>query len=310
MPDNTSAAPASTPSAVPTSKPTVNTVDSKTISQNGDKAQLSQKKDAPVSDDTWDVQEGGKTIKKSRKEIIEAYQLRQLSDKKRSEADKTLGEYQKLFTALKNDPIKFFRATGMDFDNLATSYIAKKAEEAMMDPKDRELKAAKAEAEQYKKWVEEQKTAQEQSQKQAAIAAERTKIHSEIIQAIEEAKDLGMPVDEELVIAVAQKMILQDKKQQPLNAKEALPKAYASTQKWLQGMASKMEGEALVKWLGNDVALKIRKYDLANLKAKRAQTAPQAGGSAVKPQAEKKLPPSKPYKTWSEFKAQSLDTIK
>lgn len=268
-----------------------------------------QVKPAVQSEESWDVQEGGKTVKKSRKEIIEAYQLRQLSDKKRSEADKTLSEYNKLFEVYKKDPIKFMRATGVDFDNLATSYLAKKGEDAMMDPKDRELREARAEAEQYKKYVEEQKSAQETAQQQAAISAERSKIHQEIIQAIEEAKDLGMPVDEELVIAVAQKMILQDKKQQPLNAKEALPKAYASTQKWLQGMASKMEGEALVKWLGNDVALKLRKYDLQQLKSKRAGTAPTSGNSSVKQPSAKKES-SKPYQTWSQFKAANLDTIK
>lgn len=263
---------------------------------------------APV-EDSWDVQENGKTIKKSRKEIIEAYQLRQLSDRKRSEADKTLSEYNKLFETYKKDPIKFMRATGVDFDNLATSYLSKKAEDAMLSPEVREAQQLKAENEQYKKYIEEQKTNKERLDKEAAIGLERSKIHSEIIQAIEEAKDLGMPVDEELVIAVAQKMILQDKKQKPLNAKEALPKAYESTQKWLQGMASKMEGEKLVAWLGKDVAMKIRKYDLAQLKSKRAATAPQSG-SLVKPQTSKKVEGHKPYKTWSQFKSETLDNIK
>jgi hypothetical protein len=264
---------------------------------------------APVVEESWDVQENGKTIKKSRKEIIEAYQLRQLSDRKRSEADKTLGEYNKLFETYKKDPIKFMRATGIDFDNLATSYLSKKAEDAMLSPEVREAQQLKAENEQYKKYIEEQKTNKERLDKDAAIGLERTKIHSEIIQAIEEAKDLGMPVDEELVIAVAQKMILQDKKQQPLNAKEALPKAYESTQKWLQGMASKMEGEAVVKWLGKDVVMKIRKYDLQQLKSKRAATGPQSG-SLVKPQTSKKVEGQKPYKTWSQFKQETLDNIK
>lgn len=262
----------------------------------------------PVVEDSWDVQENGKTIKKSRKEIIEAYQLRQLSDRKRSEADKTLNEYNKLFETYKKDPIKFMRATGIDFDNLATSYLSKKAEDAMLSPEVREAQQLKAENEQYKKYIEEQKTNKERLDKDAAIGVERAKIHSEIIQAIEEAKDLGMPVDEELVIAVAQKMILQDKKQQPLNAKEALPKAYESTQKWLQGMASKMEAEALIKWLGKDVAMKIRKYDLAQLKSKRAATAPPSG-SLVKPQTSKKVDGQKPYTTWSDFKKNKLDTI-
>lgn len=303
MANTPASSPSSTPSAAPVT-PAAPTADSKAPVA---KAPAS-KAPAPIADDSWDVQEGGKTIKKSRKEIIEAYQLRQLSDKKRSEADKTLSEYNKLFEVYKKDPIKFMKATGVDFENLATSYLAKKAEESMLDPKEREARELKAENEQYKKWIEEQKAGKEKQEKEAAVGVERAKLHQEIIQAIEEAKDLGMPVDEELVIAVAQKMLLQDKAAKPLNAKEALPQAYASTQKWLQGMASKMEGEALVKWLGNDVALKIRKYDLQQLKAKRAGTAPQSG-SLVKPQAEKKSEASKPYKTWSEFKAQTLDKI-
>lgn len=268
-------------------------------------------KTTPVAqvEDTWDVHEDGKVVKKSRKEILEAYQLRQLSDRKRSEADKVLAEYQKLHEVSKQDPIKFMKAMGYDFDTMATSYLSKKAEEAMMDPKELEAQKNKAELEQYKKYVEEQKQNATKLASEAAIGRERERIHQEIIQAIEESKEFGMPVDEELVIAIAQKMILQDKKQKPLNAKEALPAAYQSTQKWLQGMASKMEGEAIVKWLGDDVARKIRKYDLGQLKAKRAATVPQAGQSAVKPQTDKKSD-SKPYMTWSDFKKTKLDTIK
>lgn len=266
---------------------------------------------APVAapEETWDVHEDGKVVKKTRKEIVEAYQLRQLSDKKRSEAEKVTQEYNKLFEVYKQDPIKFMRATGVDFDNLATSYLAKKAEEAMMDPKELESQKLKAENEQYKKWVAEQKENATKLASEAAIGRERERIHQEIIQAIDEAKDLGLPVDEELVIAIAQKMILQDKKQKPLNAKEALPAAYASTQKMLQGLASKMEGEAIIKWLGEDVALKIRKYDLKRLKDKRAATnTPPA--SKVKPASEDKKAPAKPYMTWTEFKESKLDTLK
>lgn len=294
------------PSVPATPAPAIdNKVTPQAPSLNKDKTALSPQPD----NDSWEVKENGKTIKKSKQEIIDAYQLRQLSDKKRAEADKTLTEYNQLFQAYKKDPIKFMQATGVNFENLATSYLAKKAEDAMLDPKDRELQQTKAENEQYKKWVQEQKDAQETATKNSAIEAERSKIHAEIIQAIEEAKDLGMPIDEELVIAVAQKMILQDKAKQPLNAKEALPQAYASTQKWLQGMASKMEPEALLNWLGKDVALKIRKYDLQQLKSKRAATAPQSGNSLVRPNSSKKVT-DKPYKTWSQFKAESLDTIK
>jgi len=300
MADMPSVAPAAAPAAA--SKAPAPADPKAAASPKGDKAPVSQNGD----NDSWEVQIDGKPVKKSRKEILEAYQLRELSDKKRSEADKTLQEYNKLFQTFKQDPVKFMKATGVDFEGLATQYLAKKAEDAMADPKDLELRKAKQEAELYKKYVEEQKAAQESAKKAAEVAAVRESIHKDIIQAIEESKDLGLPVDEELVIAIAQKMMLQDMKQKPLNAKEALPKAYASTQKWLQGMASKMEGEHLVKWLGNDVANKIRKYDLAQLKAKRA--APAAPQSLVQPK--KDNAPQKQYKTWSQFKAEKLDTIK
>jgi hypothetical protein len=302
---------ASTPSAVPSTPAAAAPVAKPAVTGNTGAGAVPQAKPeaakAPVADDSWEVQIDGRVERKSRKEILEAYQLRQLSDKKRAEAEKVLTEYSKVFETSKKDPIKFLKAMGVDFDQLSTSYLSKKAEEAMMDPKERELQAARKEADEYKKYVAEQKAAQEKSAKEAEVSASRQQIHSEIISAIEEAKDsLGLPVDEELIIAVAQKMLLQDAKQKPLNAKEALPKAYESQQKYLRSMAAKMEGEALVKWLGDDVAKKIRKYDLQRLKAKRGVPAPQARVEA--PKVDNAA--AKPYKTWSQFKAERLDTIK
>src|SRR6185437_4922824 len=154
----------------------------------------------------YKVKVDGKEMEVGENDLIEGYQLRQVSDKKRSEADKVMQEYTKLFQTFKQDPVKFMKATGVDFESLATQYLAKKAEDAMADPKDLELRKAKQEAELYKKYVEEQKAAQEKAQKEAEVAAIRQNLHKEIIAAIEEQKDLGMPVDEELVIAIAQKM--------------------------------------------------------------------------------------------------------
>lgn len=270
-------------------------------------APASQKGITPAVEETFEVQVDGKAQRLTKKEIIDAYQLRQLSDRRRSEADKVLAEYQKLQEVSKRDPIKFMKAMGYDFDGLATSYLARKAEDAMKDPKVLEVEQLKAENEQYKKWVDEQNTNLEHATKQKAVQIERERIHTEIIQAIEEAKDMGLPVDEELVIAIAQQMLVQDKAKKPLNAKEALPATYAKTQKWLQGLAAKMEGENLVKWLGEDTAKKIRKYDLTMLKAKRAVPSP---GTAVKPASETKPVSTKPYETWSSFKARKLDTLK
>lgn len=260
-----------------------------------------------VAEELFDVQIDGKVEKKTRKEIIEAYQLRQLSDKKRSEADRVLGEFKKLQELGAKDPIKLMKAMGYDFDSIATQYLAKKAEDSMKDPKVLEAEQTKAELDKYKAWVLEQQAAQKKAANDAAIAQERSRIHKEIIEAIEEKKELGLPIDENLIIAIAQDMMVQDKAKKPVNAKEALPATYARTQKWLQGLASKMEGEALVKWLGDDVAKKIRKYDLTQLKAKR--TAVQPTGNSISRKPEAKEAPKRAYKTWTEFKRDTLDKI-
>lgn len=242
------------------------------------------------------------------KELIDGFQLRELSDKKRSEAEKYMAEYKKLHEHAQKDPIKLLQAMGVDFDKLSVSYLSKKAEDAMKDPKQLEQEKTKAELEQYKKWVEEQKTKQADETKKTAVAQERQRLHQEVIEAVQEkAAEYGLPVDENLIIAVAQDMLVQDKAKKGLNAKEALPKTYERLQKQLHGISAKMDGEGLVKWLGSDVANKIRKYDLAQLKAKRASTAPQ-GNSLVKPQAAQGDKAVKPM-TWSEFKKTKLDTI-
>ncbi len=305
---NANPTPSSTP--VPSATPAAPPVTKQVVGQPQPTGtvQTPPAKGAPAIEETFDVQIDGKVEKKTRKEIIEAYQLRQLSDKKRSEAEKVLGEYKKLQELGAKDPIKLMKAMGYDFDGIATSYLAKKAEDAMKDPKVLEMEKKDQELAQYKKWVEEQKASQEQAQQKAAVDQQRQQIHQEIIAAIEDAKDLGLPVDEELVIAIAQNMMVQDKAKKPLSAKEALPATYAKTQKWMQGLASKMEGEAIVKWLGDDVAKKIRKYDLSQLKAKRSSVA-QPGTSSIKPKTDGKQPKERPYKTWGEFKRDTLDKI-
>lgn len=290
MADTPQIAPASSaPAQAATTKPVV---DNKAVPV----AKVADK----IVEDSWDVVIDGKPVKKTRKEILDAYQLRELSDKKRSEADKVLQDYQKLYGVLKNDPVKFLQAAGFDFDKLATGHVARKAQEAMRDPREVELEKAKAEAEQYKKWVDDQKSATEQASKAAAVQATRESIHKQIIEAVEANKELGMPVDENLIINIAQQMMLQDKKQKPLDAKEALPKVYQKTQSWITGLAAKMDGEKLVSWLGQDVANKIRKYDLTQLKAKRAAVTPSAQ-SSVKPVSRDKPSAQKPI-TWSQWK--------
>jgi len=300
MADNVPVTPAAAPAAPVAAKPVV---DPKAVSPAATPAASIPK--AP--EELFDVQIDGRVEKKTRKEIIEAYQLRQLSDKKRSEADRVLGEFKKLQELGAKDPIKLMKAMGYDFDSIATQYLARKAEDSMKDPKVLEAEQTKAELDKYKQWVLEQQTAQKKAANDAAIAQERSRIHKEIIEAIEEKKELGLPIDENLIIAIAQDMMVQDKAKRPVNAKEALPATYARTQKWLQGLASKMEGESLVKWLGDDVAKKIRKYDLTQLKAKR--TAVQPTGNSISRKPESKEAPKKAYKTWTEFKRDTLDKI-
>ena len=228
-----------------------------------------------------------------------------------------LAEYQALASkreALKNsnskeEKIKLFQELyGDDPSDLAEEIVYRKLSKEKelqsltpterkyreeIEKRDAELSSYKqkelAEKQRYEQQYQEQVTHQirETLSRAAMVALQKVgasqetapAILAEIAPYMQEAMELGIEIDPE---TVAEKVI--DNRMQ-----------------WQKDFSAKMDGEALVKWLGEDTVNKIRKYDLARYKARQAQ--PQQ--PTVKAE-EKKEEPNVNGDRWAWLKSQGL----
>src|SRR5665213_962979 len=267
-------------------------------------AKVDPKAAAPVVEESWDVQEDGKTIKRTRKEILEAYQLRTLSDRKRTEAEKIQKDWAQIEALGKSDPIKLLKLMGHNVDDLTSSYVAKLAQEKMEEQSNPEgVKARKVQEELdgYKAYVKRQKEESEKAASQAEFTKAWQGINTEIVEALKEQVALGYEVDEETVMEVAKRMQLQDMKQKPLSAKEALPAVFKADQTRIQKITKPMNGEQLLALFGPDTYKKILKHALQAEKLKRQpKVAPIEKGARVVPHVDKAT--GKPViRSWSDI---------
>ena len=255
-------------------------------------------------DASYEVVENGQKVKRTGKELVEAYQMRQLSDKKRSEAEKLEKNWAAIEKLGKEDPIKLLKLLGHNVDDLTSSYVAKLAQDKMEEQQNPEAVKAKKvqeELDAYKAYVKQQKEEQEKAASQAEFQKEWQSINTEIIEALKEQQALGYDVDEDTVIEVAQKMYLQDLKQKPVSAKEALPAVFEKDKSRIKKITKSMNGEQLLALFGEDTYKKVLKHALQLEKIKKQpKIEPIQEGSRVVPHSDKK--DGKPViRSWSDI---------
>jgi len=103
----------------------------------------------------------GRKMDVSVKDLIDGFQLKQVSHRKLSEADRQLKQVEQIHQNWKSDPETFFRNMGIDVDTFAQNRVAKIIEDMSMDPKDKEIKELKQKAEKYDQ-VEQTKKVEEE----------------------------------------------------------------------------------------------------------------------------------------------------
>ena len=223
-------------------------------------------------DASYEVVENGVKVKRTGKELVEAYQMRQLSDKKRTEAEKLEKNWAAIEKLGKEDPFKLLKLLGHDVDNLTLQNAARIAQEKIEEQQNPEaVKARKTQEEldQYKAYVAQQKKDQEEAASKAEFTKEWQNINNEIIEALKEQQALGYDVDEDTVIEIAQKMYLQDIKGKPVSAKEAIPHVFEKDKKRIQKLTKPMNGEQLLSLFGQDTYNKVLKHALQLEKIKK-----------------------------------------
>lgn len=213
----------------------------------------------------------GKEEKVDEETLIREYQKARAADKKFQEAAKIRQEYEEFQRKLKESPEELLNDPNLPIDRqkLAEQWIMKQIEAEM--PKDpKELKIKEYE-EKLKKYQEMEKQVQEEQARQEfeQVASKR---REELGNLLSEAMSKStLSKNPETAAATLREMALYYRayKQQTGETPNAEELAAHVEQKYYKGMyelANTLEGEDLVKFLGDTVVSKIRKYDLSRLK--------------------------------------------
>lgn len=206
----------------------------------------------------YKVKVSGQEVEVDEKELLRGYSHQQAANKLYQEAQKTKKQAEEFVSMLK-DPEKFYEVAaklGHDPRNLSESYLVKKLEEEMLDPKERELREYKA------KWEGVEK------EKQRVLEAKYAKDYNDqFVQALQETEVLA---SKETVAEMATYIRNAAKIGFKMTPKEAAMLVKEDHEKrehaYTRSRLSSLEGDALIKFLGEDVANKLRQYDVSKLK--------------------------------------------
>lgn len=241
--------------------------------------QQAQPQDAPKPDGSKrkyklkvDGQEFEEEIDLSDEEAIKRHlQMSKAAQKRMSEAAKARREAEQFIHTLKTNPRKVLTDPnlGVDFRKLAEEYLAEQLEAEMLTPEQRRLREVEAklrEREEQDKARAEEEQAKQLEQLRAQYAQDYDKTISEALQTE------GLPKTPKTVKRMAELMYKNLDMGLELEPKQLVSIVREDYINEIKELFSSADGETLLKLLGDDVAKKIRKTDLARLKTKPLET--------------------------------------
>jgi len=198
--------------------------------------------------------------------LIAGYQTRKAADAKFQEAAAMRTQAEQFVRMLKEDPLKVLQhpSLGHDLRKIAEDYLAAQLNDDLMDPKDKENRNLKQQLQE----IEEQKKVAQREEEQRRNTELRQKYTDEYTKSITGALDKsGLPKSQVTVARMAyyMQMALQQGIEAPVDQIcELVKQDYINEQKALYGA---LDGDTLLALLGEDIAGKVRKYDVAKLKS-------------------------------------------
>lgn len=197
-------------------------------------------------------------------EVISDYGKGKAADKKFQEAAALRKEAVAFIEALKKDPISVLTnpKLGVNMREVAESYLLAQLEDEMMDPRDKELRDLKKEKMTREQMEAEAKRQAEEAEIQALTDNYRAE-YEKSFQACLEAS--GLPKTPHTVKRLAFYMNEGMKRGMDLKPDDVVglvKDEYIEEQK---SLFSGLDGENLLKLLGDDLAKKIRKYDTSRV---------------------------------------------
>jgi len=245
----------------------------------------------------YKVKVDGEEAEVDEDELLRGYQTTRAAMKRMEEVAQLRGQLESFVKDFQTDPVSTLKKLaaipgekGAQFRDAVEKFLYEELQKEKMTPEQREL----AEAKEKLRAAEEQRKAVEESQRQAKLQAAQAhwaKKYDEEITAALQDPNIGLPKTPATVRRMAELM------GKSLRAGLDIPAtdvARLVREEYLEAqreVVSNLDGEQLVRYLGEDVAKKIRAYDVARLKAKPAPGAPAP--APAKPAAQPAQPQTK-----------------
>lgn len=250
-----------------------NSVDGSNTEQSGNIGEQTRQPTDEVIDriaKKYKVKLEGEELEVDEDELIRNYQLRKVSDKRLQEGVMARKQAEALLHMLKTDPQRVLSdpRIGLDVKKFAEDIIYKQLQEEMMTPEQRELAVYKQKVQDYE--AQQKKIQDEQRMKEETALHEqrRNEYVNDISQALANS---GLPRNDYTVGRVVHEMTRAIRAGfSNVKASDVIELVHAQFVKDTKELYGSSSEETLFKLLGDDVANKIRNYDVSQFKQKNA----------------------------------------
>lgn len=213
----------------------------------------------------YKVKVDGEEAEVDEDELISNYQLRKSSDKRFQEGIQARKQAEEFIKLLKTDPAKVFShpAIGSDFKEIAEQFLLNEMQNEMMSDEERQLVEYK---QKLAKYEEQERTTKEQAeakQKEEVRNKYADDYNKQITGALETS---GLPKTEFTVQRMIHYMAKGLEKGYELSANDVTDLVRRDYIRDTKALYSGLDAEALMQIMGDDVASKIRKFDLNKIK--------------------------------------------
>jgi hypothetical protein len=224
----------------------------------------------PGDDQEYEVVINGKTHKMNLRELKNHASMAYAAQSRFEEAARLRKEMEQFKSTAQKDIIQALYAQGFTDDQIRDHmekwYTQKFIEPETLSPEERKIKEYEAELERYRTEQREKEDAEKKKYQDEIVQQQREYLENQIIQALENS---GLPKTRYIASRMAfyMKQNLEKGWEAPM---DLIVEQVKNERKLLQNAeVSELDGEALVKYLGEDIIHKIRRYDLEQLRSRK-----------------------------------------
>lgn len=219
---------------------------------------------------TYKVKVDGEEVEVTEDELLRGYQMRKASDKRFAEANQARKQAEEFVRLLKTDPTKVLShpSIGHDVKKLAEDYLLQEMEKEMMTPEQKQLQEYQQKLAAYEAQEKKAREQYENQQKEAIRQRYQEDYNKQIVDALESS---GLPKTEHTVKRMIHYMANALEKGYELTANDVVGLVRNDYIEDTKSLYSGLDGDALIKILGDGVAKKLRKHELNQFKKQGKQ---------------------------------------